>query len=805
MKTQKAPPPKGAHSNQSVAHSVPRAGTQGNDVVTAATAYVRRDWQVLPIPPGTKAPLIRQWQSLRLIESEIPARFAQGENVGVLLGEPSGWLTDVDLDAPEACAAARYLLPQTGRVFGRVGKPSSHWLYVATKSKTAKWIDPLVADRKSSMLIELRSTGAQTVFPPSVHPSGEVITWEQRGDAAQIAPTDLTRACAKVAAAALLARYWPGEGARQEATMALAGGLARMGWPADEIEAMVQATVEATGDDETRMRLGAARATAEKHAQGAETTGFKRLAELMDERIVKTIRGWLGDKSGERTEAQAREWPEIKPLPPARAFVLPPFDSGILPYNLTPWIVDVADRASVPVEAVAALVMAMVGAAIARRVGIRPSARDSYTVVPNLWGATVMPPGMLKSHILDQALKPLRLLEITERERWETAKLDTMMRAEALQARIAGLKQRIAAAAKKGEDTSTVEASLRDTMDELAGLPTGPKRYIATDATQEKLGEMLVRNPHGLTLEIDELSGWLASMEMESHKADRAFYLKAWNGDSPHAVDRIGRGELWIPCLCLSVIGGIQPARIRRYVEEAVQDGGADGLLARFQLLVWPDEIPPYKEPGAPDRPARDLAHQTVSDLATGDMSKWGAETDPYDTTALPYLRFTADAQNVYNNWRRALETRLRSPEMAETPAFAAHLSKYRSLVPSLALITHLSDGKSSSVGLPALERAIKWVDYLEAHARKLYQAELDDGTSAVHNLAAKIKNGDVTDGMALRDLYHHKWPGLKTSGQVENAARDLESLGWMRIEEERNGERGRYRSVLRINPQLLA
>ena len=41
---------------------------------------------------------------------------------------------------------------------------------------------------------------------------------------------------------------------------------------------------------------------------------------------------------------------------------------------------------------------------------------------------------------------------------------------------------------------------------------------------------------------------------------------------------------------CLNAFGGIQPGPLSSYVYQAVQDEqGADGLLQRFQLTVWPD------------------------------------------------------------------------------------------------------------------------------------------------------------------------------------------------------------------------
>ena len=51
------------------------------------------------------------------------------------------------------------------------------------------------------MLVELRSTGQQTVIPPSIHPSGEEVYWEQRGDAAIVQGPQLLRSVAHLAAA----------------------------------------------------------------------------------------------------------------------------------------------------------------------------------------------------------------------------------------------------------------------------------------------------------------------------------------------------------------------------------------------------------------------------------------------------------------------------------------------------------------------------------------------------------------------------------------------------------------------------
>ena len=92
------------------------------------------------------------------------------DNVGIILGEPSGWLVDVDLDCDEAIELADQYLPPTPAITGRPSAPRSHRWYIAAGATTEK------AHRSAydgSMIVELRSTGAQTVVGPSVHPDGE--------------------------------------------------------------------------------------------------------------------------------------------------------------------------------------------------------------------------------------------------------------------------------------------------------------------------------------------------------------------------------------------------------------------------------------------------------------------------------------------------------------------------------------------------------------------------------------------------------------------------------------------------------
>ena len=135
----------------------------------AAREYVRRGWRVVPIPYRCKRPVLKGWEQLRLDEADLQRYFDQPANVGLILGEPSGGLVDIDLDCVEARAIASNYLPATPAKTGRATAPDSHWWYIAQDAKTVQHRDPVT----KQMIVELRSTGGQTVVGPSLHPTGQ--------------------------------------------------------------------------------------------------------------------------------------------------------------------------------------------------------------------------------------------------------------------------------------------------------------------------------------------------------------------------------------------------------------------------------------------------------------------------------------------------------------------------------------------------------------------------------------------------------------------------------------------------------
>ena len=96
-------------------------------------------------------------------------------------------------------------------------------------------------------------------------------------------------------AALALAKAWPKTG-RRFATLALCGGLARQGWPVDEIAGFVAGVCELAepGNADFAKRHRAARSSVAKVESGLTTTGWPALASLLGDAAVTEAREALG-------------------------------------------------------------------------------------------------------------------------------------------------------------------------------------------------------------------------------------------------------------------------------------------------------------------------------------------------------------------------------------------------------------------------------------------------------------------------------------------------------------------------------
>jgi putative DNA primase/helicase len=273
----------------------------------AAARYIERGYTVVPVPAGEKNPDRRRWQDLRISLEDVPRYFTNGQNIGVHVGEPSGWRVDVDLDVPEVRkVAGRFLDPTL--TSGRASAPDSHWWYVCRGAEYRTF-----KDTNGETILELRSTGHHTLVWPSVHPSGEEIRWSEAGlEAQEIRAEGLDRACRELASAGLIARHLPpakdkrtgAGGGRHDVALALAGFLLRRGLDEPAVLKILRAAWDARGfagdqiaQREAHRDLEALISdTARRLREGEEATGGRTLERIIPglPRKLADYWGWRG-------------------------------------------------------------------------------------------------------------------------------------------------------------------------------------------------------------------------------------------------------------------------------------------------------------------------------------------------------------------------------------------------------------------------------------------------------------------------------------------------------------------------------
>jgi hypothetical protein len=495
------------------------------------------------------------------------------------------------------------------------------------------------------------------------------------------------------------------------------------------------------------------------------TTSFKKPVPDMN----------LRSFTGEPLES---EWPD-----PERIVVkLPkvqPMKPEMLPIALKLWLVDMSERMCCPLDYVAVAAIISAGSIIGARCAILPKQQDSWLVVSNLWGMIIGEPSQMKTPSTTEVLKLFTSLEKAAKEKFSSENTEYKVDHEIQKAHAEELKKTLR---KPDTDKSQIKKELLEL--EKRGECNKPrlKRYKVGDTTAEKVAELSAENPDGFLIFRDELMGLLKSLEKQGCEPHRAFYLESWSGTSPYTVDRVVKGSFFIERLCLSLFGGTQPDKIKTYLHEMAA-GGNDGLLQRFQLMVYPDPIRMEYIDRRPNREARDSAYGVFKRLAEiGSFESFGATCEIQDD--IPAFRFTDDAQSLFAEWWKDHHDVLSDDDLS--PYLKEHFSKYRSLMPSLALIFHLVNEVSKPNPIPgrikkeSVALAIMWCDYLITHAKRIYNGLGHSNRHSAVELSKKISSGKIPDEFSIRDVQQKCWHLLDTKETIKTAVLELIESGWL-------------------------
>lgn len=744
-------------------------------MIDKAIEYADRGWKVFPLhttknaacscgnPKCTSAakhPRIKEWQKDCSNQSGVIKDWWSkwpDANIGLATGSASGFFV-LDIDPRHGGKESLQDLVKKNGIFPKTlvsntGGGGYHLLFKEPSIKVTNRTNVLPG-------IDVRGEGGYIVAPPSFHQSGMQYSWTKDFNQCEIneAPGWLLELFMRTSKAYSHSQFQSAgaiqEGGRNNFLTKEAGKLRRLGL--DQMQLL------------TKLReINFARCAPplDDNELAAICASVARYPSLEAVRPLQIINNWPDEPRGlVSTIASA-----------------PSLSSDLLPECFKPWIMDVSDRMQVTPEFVMAPALVSLSSLVGRKIGIFPKQHDDWLTVPNLWGLIVARPGYFKSPTIAEAMKPLE--KLSEAARKENEACQYQARANQMYAgmHLEAIRDMVKKALKEGayDKSEELKTKIAELELEAENSKLVERRYKTNDATVEKVARLLNENPNGLLLIRDELNGWLQLLSKAGREGDREFFLESWNGYGSYTVDRVGSGTLHVPALCLSIFGGIQPGKLQSYVERTIQGNAEDdGLLQRFQVLIYPDLSPDWNNI---DRCPNLLAQEKVFDVFQKLDNVAALKSGP-----IPGVHFSPGAQDIFNTWRLELEKRLRSNEIG-CPAFESHLAKYRSLMPSLALLFWILEDPENihgkgAVSLQSTTQAIQWCAFLEKHAIKAYAIGQNAQAGAAKRLSEYIERGLLEQDSPVRSIYRKQWAQLRTPELVDQALETLEELHWLRV-----------------------
>jgi hypothetical protein len=458
--------------------------------------------------------------------------------------------------------------------------------------------------------------------------------------------------------------------------------------------------------------------------------------------------------------------------------------------SLWPLIRDLAAGAGSPVDYVAVGVLGVAASLIGAKRRVQP-----YTTTPTwqepcvLWVAPVGDPSSNKSPAIDAATGPLREMEAELAELHKGRLIGWQTNAERARAERVEWQAKVKIATKDGVATPS--------MPDAAQEPDEPQRprLMVQDATPEALGEILAGNPNGTLHLRDELAAWLMSFERYS-PGGREFWLEAYGG-RPHVIDRKSNkaGPLFVAFNGVTVLGGIQPEKLR----ECLLKTADDGLVPRF-LWVWPDPIK-YQRP-------RQIADVDELGRVYRRLQQLNARRLDDGRIEPQVLLLDDDAADVFEAWVRDNDEAVREA----SSLYKGFVGKLRGMVLRLSLVVELiswaatGDREPTTISLKTIVAVLGFVDdYAKPSAIRVFgdavlpEEERNAAALARHILKTKAQRINARDVRRKSGI-----ATLKVAADVDAATGALAEAGWLRDAKKRQGDTpGRQSKDYLVNPAV--
>lgn len=412
--------------------------------------------------------------------------------------------------------------------------------------------------------------------------------------------------------------------------------------------------------------------------------------------------------------ANSEDWPE--PLNIFSDLIAPPFRPQDFPPQIQRFADLFARAAGFDFSGVAVASVVAAAAMLHDEVRVALSPRSRWYESARLWALLIGPPGSGKSPMIRRALAPTYKLHRKLLDDWNRA----------------------CAAAEETEDVDPPRPAL-----------------FTSDATIEKLSDLLVANPRGMLYTVDEFDSWIGTHDAYRSgrgSRDRGEWLRLYDG-GPHQVDRVSRGSFFVPNWGASLLSATTWAALERHAKNLP----SDGLLQRF--------IPVLLNRSRPQAELLDAAVVHAAEY------RYEERLEEIHRVAPANVMLSDEAQEIFDT---ELSVQRQLVEALETSneSLAAHVSKHGALLGRVALTFHAvehGEGMHRNVTPNTMRRALGFMHTVFSHTTALHQHLRTK--AAAWPLARDLARSLLADGLTTLNV--------RTANQICRAFRGAED--WAR------------------------
>ena len=381
-----------------------------------------------------------------------------------------------------------------------------------------------------------------------------------------------------------------------------------------------------------------------------------------------------------------------------------PFPIEIFPIEIQKIIKETNQTLNFPIDFIGSSLLFATSVAIGNSIKIK--VKNEWVESTVLYLCMVANRGINKSHPMKWAIKPLR--------RFDELNFGIFIE-------------------KTKEYSTNLKLTKNEREEQGLEEPVKPffEQCLVQDFTPEALNTILKLNKRGIGVASDELSGWIQNFNRYNKGSEEQMWLSSWSGQ-PIQVNRKSDDPILIPCPFISVIGTIQPAKMKIFSEN---NRAENGFLDRLLFACVENLDKPYwsEEELNPD------ITESWFDIINK-ILRVPFHLDESGNPMSEILEFSVDGRKRIFEWQRQITDFSNESKNDDIMGINAKIEIYAirfSLI--LQMLFFACGEKKETVSLKAVNGAIALVDYFTKSA--LRARELINNSNPLENLSADKKN----------------------------------------------------------------